>query len=99
MLVAREKHTNMVGMKQGHVGIPQGNGRRLYIRSAVWTRREWSLMTKNDDIDVPSSVKCFELALDPLVLFLIVGNIRVECHNERVPIRKRIGGIAFQASR
>ena len=47
-------------------------------------------MTEHDDVDVPLVIEAFELALDPLELFLIGDDVGIKPKHERVAVGKRI---------
>ena len=56
-------------------------------------------MTKDDDVRVTAAVESFELPFDPLVLLLVLRNIRIEANDESVAITERIGCRTGQAPR
>jgi hypothetical protein len=47
-------------------------------------------MAEDDDVYIPFSIEPIELALDPLILLLVISLIRIERHDERVSVAKRV---------
>ena len=64
------------------------DGRLLDLSAAVWTGRKRRLMTKDEYVDIASSVQALKLAFHPLELLFVSSNIRVQSDHESIAVTK-----------
>ncbi len=97
MLVPGKNGANVVGLEQRQVSRSQHEG-RLLRTNAVGAGGERRMVAEEKNVDVALAVKALKLALHPHILFIIVGDVRVQSQNKGISIPKRIGGITGQAA-
>src|SRR5215813_409731 len=99
MFMASEEDSDVMFAEEWHVFLPDDPGRRLNLRSAVRPRRECRMMTVNDHVPVAVAVEPFKLRSNPLELFLVASDVRIERDEERTAVAEREHGIACQPAR
>src|SRR3981081_652557 len=62
-------------------------------------RGEWGLVAKDHYVDVTAPIQPLELALDPLILRVVSGDVGIQGQHERISIAKRVSRVARQATR
>src|SRR5215468_5176621 len=99
MFVAREVDSDVMFVKERHVFLPDDRGRRFDLRPAVRPRREGRMMAVNDHIPIPVAIEPFELRFDPLELFFVARDVRIEGDEKGIAVAERKSGIAGQPPR
>src|SRR5215467_5797067 len=94
MVVACEVNSDVISAKERHVFLPDDRALLFDLRPAMMPRSEGRMMAINDHITIPVAIKPFELRFDPLELFFVARDVRVECDEKGVAVAKRKSGIA-----